>query len=137
MSNREEAQRFFGQHAAAYTLSGHPNVGDLERMLTLMAPTGRAVALDVATAAGNTAVLLAPLVARVIGLDLTVEMGQEFAAQMQQKEVRNAWFIAGEVERLPFPDGCLDLVTCRRAAHHFGRPALALAEMARVLRRGW
>ncbi len=134
MSNREEAQKFFGQHAAAYTLSGHPNIGDLERMLALMAPTGLEVALDVATAAGNTAILLAPLVARVVGLDITVEMGQEFAAQVQQTGVRNAWFTVGEVERLPFPDGCFDLVTCRRAAHHFAHPALALAEMARVLR---
>ena len=136
MSNREEAQKFFSRHAAAYTLAGHPNVGDLERMLALVEPTGREVALDVATAAGNTSLLLAPLVAGVVGLDLTVEMGREFAVQMRSKGVRNAWFTAGDVERLPFSDSSFDLVVCRRAAHHFTRPDLALAEMARVLRSG-
>jgi SAM-dependent methyltransferase len=45
-------------------------------------------------------------------------------------------FRVGDVDALPFPDGSFDLVTSRRALHHFPDPARALAEMARVLRPG-
>jgi ubiquinone/menaquinone biosynthesis C-methylase UbiE len=40
------------------------------------------------------------------------------------------------VYALPFADEAFDVVTCRFAFHHFEEPAKALAEMARVCRRG-
>jgi SAM-dependent methyltransferase len=42
----------------------------------------------------------------------------------------------GDVHRLPFPSGAFDLVTCRRAAHHFADLGLALREVRRALRPG-
>jgi SAM-dependent methyltransferase len=37
-------------------------------------------------------------------------------------------------EALPFDDASFDVVTCRRAAHHFSDPGKAVGEMARVSR---
>lgn len=131
--NRQQVQDFFGKHASAYA----GNLGkDLERLIALLAPTGTEAALDVATATGSTALALAPLVAAVTGLDLTPAMGREFAAQAAQQGVGNARFIEGDVAHLPFAGGSFDIVTCRRAAHHFLDVPAALAEMARVLRPG-
>ncbi|MGP6156437.1 MAG: methyltransferase domain-containing protein [Vulcanimicrobiaceae bacterium] len=42
-------------------------------------------------------------------------------------------FVRGDGERLPFPDGSFDLVTCNLALHHF-EPAQAI-ELLRELRR--
>lgn len=136
MDRKKQITQFFGKHAAAYTPAGHPARQDLDRLIALMSPTGAATLLDVATAAGNAALALAPLVRRVVGVDLTPEMGRQFMAQAEERAVTNADFIVADVERLPFHDGAFDFVTCRRAAHHFPDPAAAMAEMARVLRPG-
>lgn len=137
MDKKERVRAFFGAHAAAYSTSpGHRSGHDLERLVALLAPAGTETALDVATAAGHTAFALAPLVAAVTGVDMTPEMGAEFAAQATQRGVRNARFVPADAEALPFADATFDLVTCRRAAHHFPDPGAALAEMARVLRPG-
>jgi ubiquinone/menaquinone biosynthesis C-methylase UbiE len=41
-----------------------------------------------------------------------------------------------DAERLPFRDGCMDLITCVDSLHHYPEPAKALAEMHRVTRPG-
>jgi len=134
MDNRDQVKDFFGRHAAAYTAGrGAP---DLERLLALLTPAPGETALDVATATGNTALALAPLVAAVVGLDLTPEMGRQFEQRAAAAGIGNARFVAGDATHLPFPSGSFDLVTCRRAAHHFPDVPGALAEMHRVLRPG-
>jgi len=52
------------------------------------------------------------------------------------RALANVGFCRADVHRLPFPDGCFDAVTCRRAAHHFARVLPALREMRRVLKAG-
>ena len=47
---------------------------------------------------------------------------------------RPAW-VRGWSDALPFASGSFDAVICKGAIDHFDRPALALAEMARVTRR--
>jgi ubiquinone/menaquinone biosynthesis C-methylase UbiE len=137
VEKKERVQDFFGRHAAAYSISpGHRSGEDLALLIRLMAPTGTESLLDVATATGNTALAIAPLVAQVTGLDLTPQMEAEFQAQAQARGVANACFVLGDVERMPFPADSFDLATCRRAAHHFPDIPRALAEVARVLRTG-
>lgn len=137
MSGREQIKAFFGQHAAAYRQSPGQGAGrDLERLVSLLAPAGSERLLDVATATGNTALALAPLVRDVTGLDLTPEMEREFTMAARRRRVTNARFVLGDAESLPFPDATFDLVTCRRAAHHFPSIPRAVAEMVRVLRPG-
>lgn len=49
---------------------------------------------------------------------------------------RQPSFVQGMAETLPFPDGSIDIVTCLTVIEHVESPALAIAEMARVLRPG-
>lgn len=90
--------------------------------------------LDVATGTGFTAFALRPPVRRVVGLDLTLGMLVE-ARRFQPAEAGPAW-VAGDVEALPFRDGAFDVVTVRRAPHHFPRIEQAVREMLRVLAPG-
>ncbi len=134
---KDRVRGFFTAHARNYATDPGQRAGaDLVRLLDRLQilPTDRA--LDVGTAAGNTAAALAPRVASVTGLDLTPCMRGEFEAVMRAAGAGNVRFETGDVDSLPFPDGSFDLVTCRRAMHHFPFPPLAMAEMVRVLRPG-
>jgi ubiquinone/menaquinone biosynthesis C-methylase UbiE len=75
-------------------------------------------------------------VAKVIALDLTEEMLAEGRKLCSQKGVGNVEFRRGDAMELPFPNDHFDIVTCRRAAHHFSDIDKALGEMHRVLRPG-
>ena len=44
--------------------------------------------------------------------------------------------VQGDSERLPFPDGALDVVTCANSFHHYPHQDRAVAEMYRVLKPG-
>ncbi len=130
-------QAFFGRHAEAYRQSpGHRAGADLFALVAALDPQPHQRLLDVATAAGHTGLTFAPQVAEVVGLDATPAMAEAFAREAEARGVQNARFVTGDVHALPFPEGSFDLVTCRRAAHHFGDVVTAVAEMARVLRPG-
>jgi SAM-dependent methyltransferase len=57
-------------------------------------------------------------------------------ALQREKGLANVSWHAGDVRRLPFPDGSFSIVTVRYAFHHLEEPARALREMARVAKRG-
>lgn len=138
MSTPEEAaKQIFGERAAFYTTSKtHTDERVLARVVELAQPEPNWQALDVATGTGHTAFALAPHVEPVVGIDITLEMLVEAEKLARQKGVANVTFEIADVHELPFDDGAFDLVTCRRAAHHFSDIATALREMKRVLRPG-
>lgn len=133
-TTEKKAQEIFGQRAAFYTTSAmHTDPQVLARVVELAQPRPEWNVLDVATGAGHTAFALASRVARVVGIDLTNEMLVEADALRTSRGIGNVTFRVADVHHLPFEDGAFDLVTCRRAAHHFSNIARALAEMRRVL----
>jgi SAM-dependent methyltransferase len=130
-------RRQFGPVAAAYaTSSVHVSGPDLEAMLEAARLRGDERLLDVAAGAGHTALAFAPRVASVVAVDLTEAMLATGRSLAEEQGISNATFVLGDAEHLPFPDGAFDLVTCRYAAHHFSRPAVAAREWARVLKPG-
>jgi SAM-dependent methyltransferase len=133
-----EGNPFFTRHARAYATSARHAAGDdLARLVLLLDPRPGAVAIDVATGTGHMAFALAEAGCRVTGVDPTPAMlaeGRRLAAERGLSE--RVAFVSGTAEALPFPDRSADIVTCRRAAHHFADVPLALREMARVLRPG-
>jgi len=136
-SAEDKARAIFGQRAAFYTTSlTHTDPQVLQRVVSLVKPQRHWKALDVATGTGHTAFALAPHVAAVIGIDLTGAMLAEAERLRQDRSIANILFQIGDVHQLPFDDESFDIVTCRRAAHHFSNVKLAVAEMHRVLRRG-
>ncbi len=130
-------QTVFAQRAAFYTTSAvHKDKVVLDRLVELahVQPADRV--LDVATGTGHTAFAFAPHVHEVVATDITPEMlaeGEKLKAELGMKNVE---FRLADAHDLPFDDQSFDIVTCRRAAHHFMDMSKALREMRRVLRPG-
>jgi ubiquinone/menaquinone biosynthesis C-methylase UbiE len=133
----KDARDVFGARAAFYTTSeAHTDEAVLARVVDLARPLPGDVALDVGTGTGHTALALATRVAAVTGTDVTPEMLAEARALADSRAASNAVFELADAEALQYPDAAFDIVTCRRALHHFMRPDAALAEMRRVLKPG-
>lgn len=128
---------FFSKHAKAYSVSvSHASGSDLDELINSLKVGSDDRAIDVATGTGFTAFRLAKEAGFVIGLDLTREMTDQ-AIRLQSEEGSAAvQFVIGNSELLPFADGCSTIVTCRRAAHHFGSKDRFLAESLRILAAG-
>jgi ubiquinone/menaquinone biosynthesis C-methylase UbiE len=135
-SYEERAKAIFGERADQYTTSAaHTDREVLDRMVEMADPNADWRVLDIGTGTGHTALTFAPHVREVVGLDLTEEMLREARKLAQERGVDNVTFHAADVHRLPRDlEASFDLVTCRRAAHHFSDIDRALAEMVRTLR---
>ena len=92
------------------------------------------VVLDVACGAADVAEQVAPNVRQVVGVDLTPALLALGADRLRAAGIGNVLLQEGDAAALPFVDGSFDLVFCRAALHHFARPELQVAEMARVCR---
>jgi ubiquinone/menaquinone biosynthesis C-methylase UbiE len=131
------AQQVFSQRAAFYTTSvTHTDKHVLNRVVELAQPQSQQVALDVATGTGHTAFALAPFVREVIATDVTIEMLIEGRKLKAERGIQNVEFRLADAHDLPFDNDTFDIVTCRRAAHHFGDVEKSLGEMKRVLAKG-
>jgi ubiquinone/menaquinone biosynthesis C-methylase UbiE len=130
-------QTVFSQRAAFYTTSAvHKDKTVLDRLVELAHPRPTDRMLDVATGTGHTAFAFAPYVREVIATDVTPEMLAEGEKLKVELGMRNVEFRIADAHDLPFEDESFDVVTCRRAAHHFVEIGRALREMCRVLRSG-
>ena len=70
------------------------------------------------------------------GADLVgIDISEEMVAAATAKRLK-ASFRAGDAEALPFPDAAFDRVICNFGLFHLADPDRAIAEAARVLRRG-
>ena len=144
------AQSIFAQRAAFYTTSAvHKDKVVLDRLVELAHVQLTDRVLDVATGTGHTAFAFAPHVREVIATDITPEMLLEggrlrqaahrsVGADMGKDEggIGNVQFQLVDAHDLPFENESFDVVTCRRAAHHFVDVGRALRGMRRVLRPG-
>ena len=132
-----KAREVFGKRAAYYTTSpAHTDAAVLGRLVELARPRKCDFVLDVATGTGHAAFAIAPCVRQVVGTDITPEMLNEARALQDSNGIDNVVFQLADVESLPFADESFDIVTCRRAAHHFPNLMQALREMRRVLKPG-
>jgi SAM-dependent methyltransferase len=127
----------FNKQAALYATSPvHRSGPSLPVLVEVAAPKPVDLVLDVATGTGNTALALAPLVLRVVGLDVASGMLDQARARAQAENVENVEFVTGSAENLPFPDATFSLVVSRHAPHHFHDLDKFLREVSRVLKPG-
>jgi ubiquinone/menaquinone biosynthesis C-methylase UbiE len=130
-------QQQFGAHASDYATSQvHAQGASLARLVELTQPKRNWLVLDVSTGAGHTALTFAPHVARVIATDLTPEMLDQARKLAQERGIANVEFRPADAHALPFGDNEFDLVMSRIALHHYLNARKAVAEMARVCKRG-
>ncbi|MDG6981615.1 MAG: methyltransferase domain-containing protein [Nitrososphaerota archaeon] len=137
MEEKGSAERFFGAHAEGYAKSpSHAHGEDLAVLIDALGPRPTDLALDVATGTGFTAMALAPRVRRVIGIDVTDEMLTEARKLALAQGQSNIVFEMGDALGTKFADASFDIVTTRRAAHHFKDVPGFLREAHRLLRTG-
>ena len=90
--------------------------------------------LDIASGDGVLAELLAPHARRYVCIDASPRVVA--AARERLKPYANVDVQEGDMHALPFPDASFDLVVLMHALTYASKPAQAVAEAARVLRRG-
>ncbi len=134
---RSLVEQQFGKNAANYVNSPvHAKGPSLQRLVDLVRPEPHWRALDVATAAGHTALAFAPHVAHVIASDITDEMLVEAGKLAKARGVTNIDIAKADAGALPFDDATFDLVTSRIAPHHFPDVPRFVREVWRVLKSG-
>lgn len=89
--------------------------------------------LDIGCGRASEMVMLAQEGGRCIGLEPSTTM-LSLARQNITPEGIDACLIQGSAEHLPFRDDSFDKVICKGAIDHFPQPALAIEEMARILK---
>jgi len=133
----DDPRASFGPVAANYSRAKfHTSSDRLQEVIDLVRPLRGDLALDVATGTGNTAFALAPLVRRVVGLDLTREMLDVARRITAERKIENVDWVIGDACVLPFPDETFDIYVVRAAPHHFTDIDAFLSEAYRVLRPG-
>jgi ArsR family transcriptional regulator len=90
--------------------------------------------LDIASGDGVLAELLAPHSRRYVCIDTSARVVA--AAAERLRRFANVEVREGDMHALPFDDGSFDLVVLMHALTYASKPAQAVAEAARVLRRG-
>jgi len=134
MNKKSLIKEQFGANAAAYVTSKpHAKGASLARLVELVEAQPHWRALDIATAAGHTALAFAPHVAHVTATDITPEMLPLATQLAEERGLENITVEIADAEELPYDDGTFDLVTCRIAPHHFTDIDRFLTESARVL----
>ncbi len=91
--------------------------------------------LDVASGAGQTAIPMSRLGAKVTGVDIATNLIEQARARAQAEGL-DARFEEGDAEMLPFADGSFDIVISLIGAMFAPRPELVAAELKRVSRPG-
>ncbi len=134
MSERESVNEFFSRNAEKYAQStSHARGKDLDIMISLLKPEKKMKALDVATGTGFTAVELSDSVGEVFATDRTHNMLDQARKLSEKRGAANTHFILSDATALPFRDAYFDIITCRRAAHHFRNKDAFLKEVHRSL----
>ena len=90
--------------------------------------------LDIASGDGVLAELLAPHAHRYVCIDTSARVVA--AAGERLRRLKNVEVREGDMHALPFADASFDLVVLMHALTYSARPAVAVAEAARVLRPG-
>ena len=113
-----------------------PSIEDMVKMMMERVDAENGVGLDVACGTGFVTRHLAQKMRLVYGIDISMGMLEEATKYAREKEIGNIRFARSMVEKLPFPDGVFDGVTCSGALHLFQDTVEALNEMARVMKSG-
>jgi len=127
VTDRETRRLSFGSVAEDYDRYRPPPP---PRALDWLIPPGAAAVLDLAAGTGLVTRELTGRARRVIAVEPDERMRAVLTARCAQAEV-----LAGRGEDIPLPDASVDAVVIS-AAWHWLDPALAVPEIARVLRPG-
>jgi ubiquinone/menaquinone biosynthesis C-methylase UbiE len=92
--------------------------------------SGNERVLDSGAGTGALALAFAPLVRKVVALDIVEELLEH--GRQAAEGLDNVSFVKGDATALPFERDAFDLAACHRTLHHVARPELVVSELARV-----
>ena len=92
--------------------------------------------LDIGTGTGRILEILAPYVARGIGVDLSHEMLSIARTNLERAGLRHCYVRLSDMYTLPFEEDSIDLITIHQVLHFANEPARVIGEAARLLRPG-
>jgi len=98
--------------------------------------SARGPVLDIACGPGTFGRHVASDSREVYGIDVSRGMLRQGAAYTAKEGIANMHFARARVEALPFEDQFFDAVICCGSLHLFADTAIALGEMARVMKPG-
>src|SRR5260221_11845949 len=129
--DKEKEVAFFDGHAAAddydvFTPQSSARLIDAFVKLTKLPPGARVI--DLGCGSGTFTALLARAGFDCVGLDISAKLVAVGRRKHPQIE-----FIAGDIERLPFPDASFDGALLSGVGHHFPDPSPSAAEPFRLL----
>ena len=113
-------------------------LGKWVSMVELAEPHADDVVLDLGTGTGNTAIYLAPKVAKVVAVDNMPEHLVAAKEKARKSEIDNIEFVEFEIDGdlSRWVDGSFSLVCCRAALHHLRHRNRVFEEVRRLLNPG-
>ncbi len=105
-------------------------------LMEIVAATAPRDLLDIGTGTGRMIEVLAPRVGQALGIDQSREMLAVARVNLERAGTSNGMVRLGDMYQLPLPDASFDAVVIHQVLHYADRPAVAIAEAARVLRPG-
>jgi ubiquinone/menaquinone biosynthesis C-methylase UbiE len=127
----------FDRVAASYVTSAvHAKGPDLAWLVDALHPEPTWRVLDLGAGTGHASLAIAPHVAQVVAVDLSEQMLAQGAKLAEARGITNIDPHVADVAALPFEPGSFQAACTRYSAHHWPRPAAALAELRRVLPPG-
>jgi demethylmenaquinone methyltransferase/2-methoxy-6-polyprenyl-1,4-benzoquinol methylase len=137
---RRHARQLFGGLPSSYdAMAEILSFGQNGRWRRFLASKveGAAKVLDVATGTARVAVEVSRPGTAIVGLDQSEPMLAEGSRRIARARLEDRiHLVAGNGERLPFPDESFDAVTFTYLLRYVDDPAATLAELARVLKPG-
>ena len=80
---------------------------------------------------------LIDMLAKVHDAEYTgVDLSPEMIKQANNKKIKNAKFVEGRSDEIPFDDNTFDIITCSQSFHHYPDTDKAMQEARRVLKPG-
>jgi SAM-dependent methyltransferase len=135
----EAAARYFSANAAQWQKlrSLHVSPSAVEQaMVELVQDEPIGQLLDIGTGTGRILEVLAPLVDRGVGLDISHEMLSIARANLSRADLPRCSVRHGNLYQPPFAPHSFDLVVMHQVLHYLDDPATALDRAARMLRSG-
>jgi ubiquinone/menaquinone biosynthesis C-methylase UbiE len=126
---------FFKNFAEEYSKSKSHRYGDDLTILSNLMGEDNEVCLDIAAGTGFTTIELSKRCKRVIALDQTASMIEKARELANSKGIRNIDFINLDFE-LFRPEFKFDVITIRRALHHFRDKDLFFSKSSESLKAG-
>lgn len=140
-ANISRQRRFWNERAKSWDHGAQNNPGlvkVVERVIAEAAPAEGMSVVDIGCGSGQLALRVAPLVGRVLGVDISRSMIDLMMENAAAQGITNVEGVAMPVELLEIPDASVDLVISNYVLHHLRDrdKAAAVAAAARWLKPG-